>query len=226
MTDYFTKWIEAVPLQKKDPLSVAKALATIFYRWALLLSVTLCLCSEVGHCEVLQIGSVSTRWFPTRARALSCRRGHAVLCICSLQSPWSPPVSRGREKEAEMILCIAPRSGEFVPQFPAEALTCTLIPPRRRLFCTCVVPLTTVPGGKCVGPAETAFRARNFACFSCCLIIPEQTGLAVSEQIRAAELSLLSARRGHACFSPLGTLCPSCTPFPVRIGCSALWSVE
>lgn len=149
-----------------------------------------------------------------------------LLFTKSLGAAWSPPVSRGREKEAEMILCVAPRSGGFVPQFPAEALTCTLIPPRRRLFCTCVVPLTTVPGGKCVGPAETAFRARNFACFSCCLIIPEQTGLAVSEQIRAAELSLLTARRGHACLSPLGTLCPSCTPFPVRIGCSALWSVE
>ncbi|NXP79169.1 GIN1 protein, partial [Ramphastos sulfuratus] len=33
LTDYFTKWVEAVPLQKKDPLSVAKALATIFYRF-------------------------------------------------------------------------------------------------------------------------------------------------------------------------------------------------
>ncbi|NXX81667.1 GIN1 protein, partial [Urocolius indicus] len=33
VTDYFTKWVEAAPLQKKDPLSVAKALATIFYRF-------------------------------------------------------------------------------------------------------------------------------------------------------------------------------------------------
>uniref|UniRef100_A0A8C8RFB1 Gypsy retrotransposon integrase-like protein 1 n=1 Tax=Pelusios castaneus TaxID=367368 RepID=A0A8C8RFB1_9SAUR len=33
VTDYFSKWIEAVPLQKKDALSVAKALATIFYRF-------------------------------------------------------------------------------------------------------------------------------------------------------------------------------------------------
>uniref|UniRef100_K7GAE2 Gypsy retrotransposon integrase-like protein 1 n=1 Tax=Pelodiscus sinensis TaxID=13735 RepID=K7GAE2_PELSI len=33
VTDYFTKWIEAVPLPKKDALSVAKALATIFYRF-------------------------------------------------------------------------------------------------------------------------------------------------------------------------------------------------
>lgn len=41
VTDYFSKWVEAAPLQKKDPLAVAKALATIFYRWALLLLVTL-----------------------------------------------------------------------------------------------------------------------------------------------------------------------------------------
>ncbi|NWX32594.1 GIN1 protein, partial [Notiomystis cincta] len=33
VTDYFTKWVEAAPLQKKDPFSVAKALATVFYRF-------------------------------------------------------------------------------------------------------------------------------------------------------------------------------------------------
>lgn len=49
VTDYFTKWVEAAPLQKKDPLSVAKALATVFYRWAFLLLVTLHLCSELWH---------------------------------------------------------------------------------------------------------------------------------------------------------------------------------
>lgn len=50
VTDYFTKWIEAVPLQKKDALSVAKALATIFYRWALLFLIKLHLCSEIWGC--------------------------------------------------------------------------------------------------------------------------------------------------------------------------------
>ncbi|XP_074061584.1 uncharacterized protein LOC141501494 isoform X2 [Macrotis lagotis] len=33
VTDYFTKWIEAIPLRKKDALSVAKALAGLFYRF-------------------------------------------------------------------------------------------------------------------------------------------------------------------------------------------------
>uniref|UniRef100_A0A7N4NUH2 Gypsy retrotransposon integrase-like protein 1 n=1 Tax=Sarcophilus harrisii TaxID=9305 RepID=A0A7N4NUH2_SARHA len=33
VTDYFTKWIEAIPLRKKDTLSVAKALASLFYRF-------------------------------------------------------------------------------------------------------------------------------------------------------------------------------------------------
>ncbi|NXS05750.1 GIN1 protein, partial [Oxylabes madagascariensis] len=33
VTDYFTKWVEAAPLQKKDPFSVAKALAAVFYRF-------------------------------------------------------------------------------------------------------------------------------------------------------------------------------------------------
>lgn len=51
VTDYFTKWIEAVPLQKKDALSVAKALATIFYRWALLFLIKLQLCSEIWGCS-------------------------------------------------------------------------------------------------------------------------------------------------------------------------------
>lgn len=52
VTDYFTKWVEAAPLQKKDPFSVAKALATVFYRWAPLLLVVLHLCSAMGSAGV------------------------------------------------------------------------------------------------------------------------------------------------------------------------------
>lgn len=52
VTDYFTKWVEAAPLQKKDPFSVAKALATVFYRWAPLLLVLLHLCSAMGSAGV------------------------------------------------------------------------------------------------------------------------------------------------------------------------------
>ncbi|XP_059510854.1 gypsy retrotransposon integrase-like protein 1 [Stegostoma tigrinum] len=33
VTDYFTKWVEAIPIQKKDALSVAKGLAATFYRF-------------------------------------------------------------------------------------------------------------------------------------------------------------------------------------------------
>lgn len=33
VTDYFTKWIEAIPVQKKDTMSVARALAAVFYRF-------------------------------------------------------------------------------------------------------------------------------------------------------------------------------------------------
>ncbi|XP_078410685.1 gypsy retrotransposon integrase-like protein 1 isoform X2 [Cetorhinus maximus] len=33
VTDYFTKWVEAIPIMKKDALSVAKGLATTFYRF-------------------------------------------------------------------------------------------------------------------------------------------------------------------------------------------------
>ncbi|XP_072443753.1 gypsy retrotransposon integrase-like protein 1 isoform X3 [Chiloscyllium punctatum] len=33
VSDYFTKWVEAIPIQKKDALSVAKGLAATFYRF-------------------------------------------------------------------------------------------------------------------------------------------------------------------------------------------------
>ncbi|XP_072372491.1 gypsy retrotransposon integrase-like protein 1 isoform X1 [Scyliorhinus torazame] len=33
VTDYFTKWVEAIPIMKKDALSVAKGLAATFYRF-------------------------------------------------------------------------------------------------------------------------------------------------------------------------------------------------
>ncbi|XP_067862309.1 gypsy retrotransposon integrase-like protein 1 isoform X1 [Heptranchias perlo] len=33
VTDYFTKWVEAIPIQKKDALSVARGLAATFYRF-------------------------------------------------------------------------------------------------------------------------------------------------------------------------------------------------
>lgn len=90
VTDYFTKWVEAAPLQKKDPLSVAKALATIFYRWAPLLLVMLHLCSEMGRtgmcvAKILNVHKVVThesRNFPVY------RRDHAVPLSCFLQSTW------------------------------------------------------------------------------------------------------------------------------------------
>lgn len=94
VTDYFTKWVEAAPLQKKDPLSVAKALATVFYRWALLLSVTLHLCSEMGRAgmcvaKILYVHEM----VPHESRdSPFCRRGHTVPLSCSLQSTWEEPV--------------------------------------------------------------------------------------------------------------------------------------
>ncbi|KAJ6656598.1 hypothetical protein lerEdw1_003485 [Lerista edwardsae] len=33
VTDHYTKWVEAVPLQKREPFSVAKGLASVFYRF-------------------------------------------------------------------------------------------------------------------------------------------------------------------------------------------------
>uniref|UniRef100_A0A8D2LKE3 Gypsy retrotransposon integrase-like protein 1 n=1 Tax=Varanus komodoensis TaxID=61221 RepID=A0A8D2LKE3_VARKO len=33
VTDHYTKWVEAIPLQKRDPSSVAKGLASLFYRF-------------------------------------------------------------------------------------------------------------------------------------------------------------------------------------------------
>lgn len=105
VTDYFTKWVEAVPLQKKDPFSVAKALATVFYRWAPLLLVILHPCSAMGCVAKI----------PKALRMFSCesrnspfyRRDHAVPLSCSLQSPWEEPVILllwAEKKEAEMFL--------------------------------------------------------------------------------------------------------------------------
>ncbi|CAM4662393.1 unnamed protein product [Caretta caretta] len=54
VTDYFTKWIEAVPVQKKDAFSVAKALAAIFYRFGasknIYSSQSWDFCDEVSRC--------------------------------------------------------------------------------------------------------------------------------------------------------------------------------
>ena len=95
MTDYFTKWVEAAPLQKKDPLSVAKALATIFYRWAPLLLVTLHLCSEMG-CAGMCIAKILYvhEMVPHKSKdSVSHRRGHAAPLSCSSQSAWEESVT-------------------------------------------------------------------------------------------------------------------------------------
>lgn len=77
VTDYFTKWVEAVPLQKKDPFSVAKALATVFYRWAPLLLVILHPCSAMGC--VAKIPKPSG-CFPVRAGTLPST-GETTQCL-------------------------------------------------------------------------------------------------------------------------------------------------
>lgn len=79
VTDYFTKWVEAASLQKKDPLSVAKALAVIFYRWASLLLVTSAVRWGALGCA-LQKYSMSTRWFRTRAGTLPST-GETMQCL-------------------------------------------------------------------------------------------------------------------------------------------------
>ncbi|XP_064424235.1 gypsy retrotransposon integrase-like protein 1 isoform X2 [Latimeria chalumnae] len=33
ISDYFTKWVEAIPIQKKDALSVARAISSVYYRF-------------------------------------------------------------------------------------------------------------------------------------------------------------------------------------------------
>ncbi|NWS13354.1 GIN1 protein, partial [Pachyramphus minor] len=71
VTDYFTKWVEAAPLQKKDPLSVAKALAAIFYRFGasknIYTSQSWDFCEEVSRqlCKHWNISQVLTPADPT-----------------------------------------------------------------------------------------------------------------------------------------------------------------
>ncbi|NXS14183.1 GIN1 protein, partial [Neodrepanis coruscans] len=71
VTDYFTKWVEAAPLQKKDPLSVAKALATIFYRFGASKNIYTTqswdFCEEVSRhlCERWSISQILTPADPT-----------------------------------------------------------------------------------------------------------------------------------------------------------------
>lgn len=104
MTDYFTKWVEAAPLQKKDPFSVAKALATVFYRWAPLLLVVLYLCSAMGSAGVCCKNTSALSMFSCESRnSPFYRRDHAVPLSCSLQNPWEEPVIL-LKKEAEVFL--------------------------------------------------------------------------------------------------------------------------
>ncbi|NXH02607.1 GIN1 protein, partial [Loxia leucoptera] len=71
VTDYFTKWVEAAPLQKKDPFSVAKALATVFYRFGasknIYTSQSWDFCEEVSRhlCERWNISQLLTPTDPT-----------------------------------------------------------------------------------------------------------------------------------------------------------------
>lgn len=102
VTDYFTKWIEAVPLQKKDALSVAKALATIFYRWALLFLIKLQLCSEIRDALETVLKYLSTRWFSRRAGTLLQDRlcsAPLLLSTESLGTACYSLISSGKEKE-------------------------------------------------------------------------------------------------------------------------------
>lgn len=106
VTDYFTKWVEAASLQKKDPFSVAKALAVIFYRWASLLLVTLHFCSEMGRAGmcIAKILNVH-KMVPHKSRnSLFYRRDHAVPLSCSLQSTCKEPIillllGQGRKRQ-------------------------------------------------------------------------------------------------------------------------------
>lgn len=81
VTDYFTKWVEAASLQKKDPLSVAKALAVIFYRWASLLLVTLHRCSEMGRTGMCVAKKLNVhKMVRTRAGTLPST-GETIQCL-------------------------------------------------------------------------------------------------------------------------------------------------
>lgn len=81
VTDYFTKWVEAAPLQKKDPLAVAKALAAVFYRWAPLLLVTLHLCSEIGSAGMCVAKIPNTHKLVPRKSRNSPFTGETMQCL-------------------------------------------------------------------------------------------------------------------------------------------------
>uniref|UniRef100_A0A7M4FGQ9 Gypsy retrotransposon integrase-like protein 1 n=1 Tax=Crocodylus porosus TaxID=8502 RepID=A0A7M4FGQ9_CROPO len=79
VTDHFSKWVEAVPLQKKDALSVAKALATIFYRFGaaknIYCSQSWDFCDEVSRhlCERWNISQLLTPAEPADCASLDDR---------------------------------------------------------------------------------------------------------------------------------------------------------
>ncbi|XP_068019607.1 gypsy retrotransposon integrase-like protein 1 [Melanerpes formicivorus] len=91
LTDYFTKWVEAVPLQKEDPLSVAKALATIFYRFGasknIYASQSWDFCDEVSQhlCEHWNISQILTPAAPTDCSGLDDHSAEVLKSsICSV----------------------------------------------------------------------------------------------------------------------------------------------
>ncbi|NXN37863.1 GIN1 protein, partial [Rhinoptilus africanus] len=91
VTDYFTKWVEAAPLQKKDPLSVAKALATVFYRFGasknIYASQSWDFCEEVSRhlCERWNISQILTPAEPADCAGLDDRSAEVLRSsICSV----------------------------------------------------------------------------------------------------------------------------------------------
>uniref|UniRef100_A0A803XN97 Integrase catalytic domain-containing protein n=2 Tax=Meleagris gallopavo TaxID=9103 RepID=A0A803XN97_MELGA len=91
VTDYFTKWIEAVPLQKKDALSVAKALATIFYRFGASKNIyageSWDFCEEVSRllCERWSISQILTPANPVDCVGLDHRSAEVLKSsICNV----------------------------------------------------------------------------------------------------------------------------------------------
>lgn len=91
VTDYFTKWIEAVPLQKKDALSVAKALATIFYRFGASKNIyageSWDFCEEVSRllCERWNISQILTPANPVDCVGLDHRSAEVLKSsICNV----------------------------------------------------------------------------------------------------------------------------------------------
>lgn len=104
VTDYFTKWVEAAPLQKKDPFSVAKALATLFYRWAPLLWVILQLCSAVGSAGVYCKNTQCPQDVSLREQELSLlqerpSRASQLLFTKSLGRACYPRVRQRRKRQ-------------------------------------------------------------------------------------------------------------------------------